>query len=65
MTRRRVIEEDNLGFLERCGGGLGNKKGSKKKESKKKKEQRKGRAEGGETEQALLEKPRYGNYGFI
>ena len=55
-----VIEEDNLGFLERCGGGLGNKKGSKKKESKKKKEQRKGRAEGGETE-----KPRYGNYGFI
>ena len=44
------------GFLERCGGGLDGKKGSKDKESKKRKEQRKGRAQGREAEQALLEK---------
>ena len=38
VTRRRVIEEDNLGILERCGGGLDGKKGNKERESKKMKE---------------------------
>ena len=50
-----------MGFLERCGGGLD----GKERESKKRKEERKGRAGGGAAEQALLEKPKYGNYGFL
>ena len=61
VTRRRVTEEDILGFLERCRGGLDDKKVGKERESK----QRSGRARGGETDQALLEKLRYGHYGFL
>ena len=60
MTRRRVTEEDILGFLERCRGGLDDKKVGKERESKQRK-----RAEEWETEQALLEKLRYGHYGFL
>ena len=55
-----VTEEDILGFLERCRGGLDGKKVGKERESKQRK-----RAEEWETEPALLEKLRYGHYGFL
>ena len=57
VTRRRVIEEDNLGFLERCGGGLATRKEARRRRVRKRKSRGKGELKEGKPSKLCLRSP--------